>query len=275
MPTTTTCRACRAGMREADTFCWTCGERREPVAPQRLEVVTEPRARPRSWPVVGVVALGLVAAVGVSLWWLLRPSDDAARTVAAPSPSAAPATASAPAPVPPAEPAANAPAPTATYPVGPVVPTGATAPSTSPDSADAAGRTTGYDVENVLDGSPSTAWRTEGDATGSTLTFTFDGTVRLTEVGLVNGFAKVDPYDGTDRYEQGRRITAVTWTFRTAAGPVPVRQTLRDGDRGVQRLTVTPVEATAVDLTIEDVTRPGAGGRFDRTAISDVAFANS
>ncbi len=269
-------------MREADTFCWTCGERREPVAPQRLEVVTAPRARSRSWPVVAALALGLVAAVAVSLWWLLRPADDSARTVAA-SPSAAPATApatesataSAPAPVPAVEPVASAPAPAPTHPVGPVVPTGASAPSTSPDSADAAGRTTGYDVENVLDGSPSTAWRTEGDATGSTLTFTFDGAVRLTEVGLVNGFAKVDPYDGTDRYAQGRRITAVTWTFRTATGPVPVRQTLRDGDRGVQRLTVTPVEATSVDLTIEDVTRPGAGGRFDRTAISDVAFANS
>ncbi|GAA0305004.1 hypothetical protein GCM10009528_22780 [Kineococcus aurantiacus] len=222
-----------------------------------------------------------MAAVGVAGWWLLRPSDTATTSAApsAPATTAAPASASATASAVPAQATAPAttpaPTPTVSYAAGPVVPAGVRVPGTSPDSADAGGRTTSYAAANVLDGRPSTAWRTEGDATGSTLTFTFARTVRLTEVGLVNGFAKVDPYDGTDRYQQGRRITAVTWTFLTPTGPVRVPQRLTDGDRRLQRLNVAPVEVTSVELTIDAVTSPGAGGRFDRTAVSDVAFANS
>ncbi|PRY17433.1 hypothetical protein CLV37_102396 [Kineococcus rhizosphaerae] len=273
-------------MREADRFCWTCGEPRD-AAPDRLEVVHAPGAQDghpggrRSWPVLAVFTVALVAAVGVSGWWLVKPSDTAT-TAAAASPSppragaqAASPVATTPAPASPAPTPTPTPTPTASYAVGPVVPSGVQAPRTSPDSADAGGRTTSYAAANLLDQDPATAWRTEGNATGSTLTFSFAGTVRLTEVGLVNGFAKVDPYDGTDRYAQGRRITSVTWTFRTAAGPLQVTQQLQDGDRGLQRLTVTPVEVTSVDLTIDGVTSPGAGGRFDRTAISDVAFANA
>lgn len=67
----------------------------------------------------------------------------------------------------------------------------------------------------------------------------------------------------------------MTWTFLTPTGPVRVPQRLTDGDRRLQRLNVAPVEVTSVELTIDAVTSPGAGGRFDRTAVSDVAFANS
>lgn len=275
-------------MREGDRFCWTCGAPRE--GSDRLEVVAhdaEPDHRRRvGTPVVAGFAALVVVAVGFSAWYLTRSDDDTVQTSApapsASSPGATPtpsATATqtpstTPSPTPTQTPAPSA-TPTPTFPTGPVVPDRAKAPSTAPDSADAGGRTTSYAAANVLDGKPSTAWRTEGDATGETLVFTFDAPVRLTQVGLVNGFAKVDPYDGTDRYEQGRRITAVTWTFRTANGPVTVQQSLRDGDRRVQTTTVAPVEVTEVDLTIDRTTRPGAGGRFDRTAISDVQFLNS
>lgn len=271
-------------MREGDRFCWTCGAPREGA--DRLEVVAATSApdhrRRVGAPVVAGFAALVVVAVGLSAWYLTRSDDDAVQT-SAPAPSASsptqsatstqtPSTTPSPTPTPTPTPSAT---PTPTFPTGPVVPARATAPSTAPDSADAGGRTTSYAAANVLDGKPSTAWRSEGDATGETLVFTFDAPVRLTQVGLVNGFAKVDPYDGTDRYEQGRRITAVTWTFRTATGPVTVRQSLRDGDRRVQTTTVAPVEVTEVDLTIDRTTRPGAGGRFDRTAISDVEFLNS
>lgn len=312
VPTTTTCRSCRAGMREADRFCWTCGEPRDAAVTDRLEVVHEPAApergssrrrrapRPAAVPsptgsasstgpassttpsrgqsgrVIAAVAVVLVGAVGAAAWWLLR-EDEPVRTAtsAVPSPSA---TASEPV----AGPSTPAPEPTPTettpavqYPTGVLTPARATAPSTSADSADAAGRTTSYEAANMLDANPRTAWRTEGSAAGSTLTFAFESPVRITQVGLVNGFAKVDPADGTDRYPQGRRITAVTWTFQTAAGPVAVGQSLRDGVRDLQQVDVAAVEATSVDLTIDAVTSPGAGGRFDRTAISDVQFANS
>ncbi|GAB3453877.1 hypothetical protein GCM10027519_07120 [Kineococcus endophyticus] len=278
-------------MREGDRFCWTCGAPREGT--DRLEVVApdaEPDHRRRvGTPVVAGFAALVVVAVGLSAWYLTRSDDDAVQT-SAPAPSASSPSATetptqtptqtpvtTPSPTPSAAAAAPPPSatPTPTFPVGPVVPARAKAPSTAPDSADAGGRTTSYAVANVLDGRPSTAWRAEGDASGETLVFTFDAPVRLTQAGLVNGFAKVDPYDGSDRYEQGRRITAVTWTFRTANGPVTVQQSLRDGDRRMQTTGVAPVEVTEVDLTIDRTTRPGAGGRFDRTAISDVEFANS
>ncbi|MEZ0490798.1 hypothetical protein AB2L28_00920 [Kineococcus sp. TBRC 1896] len=273
MPTTTTCSTCRAAMREADRFCWTCGTPREGA--DRLEVTAPVSAPGRRRGVGGRLVAGaaalVVVAAGVAIWYLTRSDEDSVRTsapaAASPSPSTAPSAT--------ATPAAPTSTPTPTFPTGPVVPARASAPSTAPDSADAGGRRTSYEVSHVLDGRPSTAWRTEGDASGDTLVFTFDGTVRITEVGLVNGFAKIDPHDGADRYEQGRRITAVTWTFRTQGGPVAVQQTLRDGDREVQTTAVAPVEVSEVALTVDRTTRPGAGWRFDRTAISDVRFANS
>jgi hypothetical protein len=280
-------------MREGDRFCWTCGAPREGEAPDRLAVVPAPaaggaRRRRVGAPVVAGFAVLVVAAVALSTWYLTRSDDDTVQT-SAPSPAPSPTATTpreiprAPPRTPPSAAVSATPSPTPTvaatpspaFPVGPVVPARASAPSTAPDSTDAGGRTTSYTVANVLDGKPSTAWRAEGDASGDTLVFTFDAPVRLTEVGLVNGFAKVDPYDGTDRYEQGRRITAVTWTFRTATGPVTVQQSLRDGDRRMQTTAVAPVEVTEVDLTIDRTTRPGAGGRFDRTAVSDVEFLNS
>ena len=282
-------------MREADTFCWTCGSPRdaapEGAAPDRLEVVHRPDparraarnhgrgpSRRQSGQVIAVFSVALVAAVGIAAWWLLKPDEDTTRTVQAAPTRSAPAStpAATPDPVQVSTPPATAEVtPTVQYPTGVLAPSKVTAPSTSPDSADSAGRTTTYRAANVLDGDPSTAWRTEGNASGSTLEFTFDSPVRITEVGLVNGFAKVDPHDGTDRYTQGRRVLAVTWTFTTPTGPVTVQQQLRDGDRALQRAPVPAVVASSVALTIDSVTRPGAGGRFDRTAISDVQFVNA
>jgi len=266
-------------MREADTFCWTCGAARDGVTEDRLEVVQtqagNPSDRARPGRVIALSSVVLVAAVGVAAWWLLRPDDEPTATAQpSPTPSAvspsSDLSASQPAPQPTPEPT-----PATVYPTGVIAPASVTAPRSAPDSADAAGRTTSYEAANMLDGRAGTAWRMEGSGVGESITFTFDATVRLTEVAVINGFAKTDPSDGTDRYEQGRRITAVTWTFTTANGPVAVSQDLLDGDRDLQRLAVAPVEATAVELTIDDVTSPGAGGRFDRTAVSEVEFSNS
>jgi len=127
----------------------------------------------------------------------------------------------------------------------------ATAPRTSGDSTDAVGRTTTYAAANLLDGNTGTAWRMEGDGTGTTLRFTFGQVQQITEVGLVNGVAKVDPHDGAD----------------------PVTQRLVDGTRDLQLLAVPPVSAREVTLTIGEATRSGGGSRYDRTALSEVRFA--
>jgi len=269
-------------MRGSDTFCWTCGSPRDgsevAAAPDRLEVVDTRQdgspSRGQSWAVITVIAVAVVAAVGVAVWWLVRP-EDGATTVDAVTTQSAPVAAPSPDPVQPSPPAAAAATtPAVQYPTGILEPSRVTAPSTSPDSADAQGRPTSYEAANVLDADPATAWRTEGNASGASLSFTFDSAVQITQVGLINGFAKVDPYDGTDRYDQGRRILSVTWTFDSPAGPVSVPQQLTDGDRDLQLVAVPAVVAASVTLTIDSVTRPGAGGLFDRTAVSDVQFSN-
>jgi hypothetical protein len=49
-----------------------------------------------------------------------------------------------------------------------------------------------------------TAWRCDRDGTRLTLTLAED--TEISRVSVVPGFAKTDPYAGTDRYAQGRRV---------------------------------------------------------------------
>jgi hypothetical protein len=148
----------------------------------------------------------------------------------------------------------------------------AEAPRTAPATQDVDGNPTSYDASNMLDGVPETAWRVAGDGTGLKLVFTFPERTRISEVGLVNGYAKTAT-DGAGRtfdwYAGHRRITQVTWNF--GVGDV-VRQDLEDG-RDPQTVEVGPVETRKVVLKIVATTDPGdgpAGRNF--TAISDVVL---
>ena len=82
----------------------------------------------------------------------------------------------------------------------------AVASATAPDSVDDAGNPTSYGAEHVLDEDPTTAWRVEGDGSGATITVTLSGPARLTQVGLIPGYAKTDATSGVDRFAQERRI---------------------------------------------------------------------
>jgi hypothetical protein len=142
----------------------------------------------------------------------------------------------------------------------------ASASATAPDNVDGAGDRTTYDAANVLDDDPSTAWRVEGNGRGVTLTLTLPGRAHLTEVGLIPGYAKVDPVSGDDRFTQERRITGVRWRFDDQTS---VTQELVDAPE-LQRTTVD-VDTTSVVL---EIVRTGAPGDpdFDYTAISDVSL---
>lgn len=137
---------------------------------------------------------------------------------------------------------------------------------TSADSQDAAGTAVSYRWANLTDGSLRTAWRMDGDGTGSSITFTFAEPVTLTEVALTNGYTKRDPRDDADRYLEERRITEVTW--KTDQG-TSYRQTLADPDRGLQRLPIRATSVSSLTLTIDATTEPGEPDR-DYTAISEV-----
>lgn len=143
-----------------------------------------------------------------------------------------------------------------------VIPPDTAAPGTTVD-----GNAVRYDGFNMLDGQDDTAWRMPGDGTGQLIAFELAGPVHLTSVGLVNGYAKVDP--GYDGYTANRRVLAVTWTFDDGT---TVSQTLDGDDRALQSIDVDVVTST-VQLTMDEVSRPGRGaaGR-DYTAISTVSL---
>lgn len=148
------------------------------------------------------------------------------------------------------------------------------APPAAPATTDLDGDLVAYDAPRMLDGTPATAWRTAGDATGAVISFTLAEPSTIRRVGLINGYAKQVPNGSglVDWYPNNRRIIAVEWLFDD--GTV-VRQDLVEKAK-LQRLTIEPVTTSTVHLRLLTVTPPGAGvlGR-DYTAISDVLIAGT
>ncbi|SED33077.1 hypothetical protein SAMN04489844_4194 [Nocardioides exalbidus] len=146
--------------------------------------------------------------------------------------------------------------------------TGATflVPDTAPPTQDFDGNMVAYEASQMGDGNPSTTWRSEGDATGQTITVALPEPAVVYRVGLVNGYSK--QVAGVDWYPNNRRILAVTWTFDDGS---TATQTFAERP-GLQMLKVPPVETSTVKITLDSVSPPGSGnlGR-DYTAISEVS----
>ncbi len=126
----------------------------------------------------------------------------------------------------------------------------------------------------MVDGVVETCWRTPGDATGTVLTFRLDRPTEITEVGLVNGYAKT-AYAGGRRYDwyQGdRRVLSVDWVFDDGT---TVSQTFSE-TRSMQTRDVPPVTTSTVQVRITAVSPPGRGpaARND-TAVSEVSLVGS
>jgi hypothetical protein len=237
----------------------------------------DPARRQQAVVAVAVLVVGAAAAA-----FVLNRGDDSStktssgqaqrqsRAVPTPSPEGL-ASASIPAPV---TLQTTAPAPSTPTPEPPAGPPQdvarqafASVPGQAPDGTDASGRPVSYAATNLLDGDPTTCWRVAGDASGSVLTFQLPATRQVTSVGLINGYAKVDPATGDDRYAQERRITRVTWVF---PGGTQITQRLTDDTRTLQSIDVPATEATGVvALRIDHTVRPGKAA-FDYTAISTV-----
>lgn len=146
----------------------------------------------------------------------------------------------------------------------------ATAPTTAKPNLDTRGNMVRYDATNMVDGVPATCWRTPGDATGLELTFTFPEPVELSEVGLINGYAKSS--GALDWYVGNRRVLAATWVFDDGT---EVPQSLTE-TRQVQSFEVGPITTTTVVLRIDSVSQPGKGpSARNNTAISDVSLVGS
>lgn len=140
-------------------------------------------------------------------------------------------------------------------------------PAVAPPSRDRANRPVRFVPANMWDGKARTSWRMPGDGTGQTLTFDLGQEVVITEVGMINGYAKVD---GPDNWYRGnRRIRAVQWEFDDGTR---ITQELADGQQ-IQMADIGPVATRTIRMHLLTVTLPGRGanGR-DFTAISEIRF---
>jgi hypothetical protein len=137
-----------------------------------------------------------------------------------------------------------------------------TASSVAPPSQDAAGNTVTYLPNNVIDGDVDTAWRTPGNGHGDTLTLLFDRPVNVVQVGMIPGYAKIDPVTSANRFLQDRIITNVRWSIPGIPAteqqfqPDPVPQLVR-------------LDAVTTQITVRILGTTRAGG-LDFTAISEI-----
>ncbi|MDO9496993.1 MAG: discoidin domain-containing protein, partial [Nocardioides sp.] len=208
------------------------------------------------WLVVVVVLL-LVGTVGTAL--LLTGGDDDEPATDAPSSSAPPSASDSP-----TEPSTPTPTPTpsvtSTEPGEPTDVAGtanASVPRTAPPNTDVNGNLVRYEARNMLDGVPTTCWRMPGDGSGSTITVTLAEPTTLSEVGIVNGYAKTSDDGGSifDWYRGNRRVLAVEWSFDD--GTV-VSQSLQEVRR-LQTVDVGEVTTSTVTLRLVTVSAPGTG----------------
>jgi hypothetical protein len=152
--------------------------------------------------------------------------------------------------------------------VTPVAARAAEASCEADASRDAAGRPVSYQPALSVDADPETAWRCPGDGVGETLVLDLGGSVRVAEVALVPGYAKTDAADGTDRYAENRRITAVRWRFEDGT---TVEQDL-DADPALRDLQALRIPPRATQRLVLEIVSSSDAER-DTVAVSDVRIS--
>jgi hypothetical protein len=204
---------------------------------------------------LGLVVAAILAVAAAWPWWSERRAAGAAGRAAAPVP-----------------PASTIPAPTGPEPTvagsqvasGPLAPDRLSASSSAPAGVDASGQPVTYEVGNLVDGKDETAWRVRGGGVGVTVRAEWDAPVTLTSIGLLPGYAKVDPGDGSNRFWQNRRVLAVRYHFD-------------DGTVVDARFTESPtLQPTAVRVTTRtvavEIAQTTPAQDRDYTAISELTF---
>jgi len=140
--------------------------------------------------------------------------------------------------------------------------TSVSATSTSEPGEDACGNRVPFDAAQVSDGAKATAWRTPGMGRGVSLQLIFDGQVQVTRVGLLPGYAKVDPCDGTDRFTENRIIRSVRYDFSDGSSAVKRFSPLAE-------LQYTDVDAVTDSMVVTILAAGPHGGR-DYAAIAEI-----
>ncbi|MGH3481400.1 MAG: NADase-type glycan-binding domain-containing protein [Nocardioidaceae bacterium] len=142
-----------------------------------------------------------------------------------------------------------------------------TVPAQAPDGQDSAGNPVEYSPEQMFDGDPGTCWRMRGDGSGQYIQISFSSSQTITSIGLINGYAKIDPVSGVDRYAQERQITSVSWFFDDGTS---LYQELDPNTEQLQRIEVgSPISTTTIRMQISSTTLPG-DPNYDYTAVSEI-----
>ncbi len=150
-----------------------------------------------------------------------------------------------------------------------VTPKQAQATCTAPDSTDSQGNRIVFNPVLTIDGAPETAWRCEGPSINQALLYTLETPIDLTIVGAIPGYAGSDPFNGTDRFDQNRRVERGRWACLSADGQqvASIEQSFAN-DRQTQYLTVAGFHACA-QVLFEILESSASGGR-DYTAVSEI-----
>lgn len=98
------------------------------------------------------------------------------------------------------------------------------------------------------DGASDTAWRCDGDGVNQTIVVSLRGRSLVSQVGLIPGYAKTDSLDGTDRFVQNGRISAVRYGFDGGAAQ---SQSFDVNNRSGQTMRLDqPVATSTIRITI-------------------------
>jgi hypothetical protein len=161
-----------------------------------------------------------------------------------------------------------------TAPAGSARPAAATAEAVPVSSVRASASTTqhpdgaiSYAAANTLDGRAATAWNSDGQGAGATLTYTFAAPVDLTSITVLNGYQKMrtGAHGKTvDLFALNQRVKAL----RVVTDAGSVAWTLRD-DRAPQTLTRAFGPTRTVRLEVLS-TYPSR--RYTDLAVSEVRF---
>ncbi|MFL5734515.1 MAG: NADase-type glycan-binding domain-containing protein [Chloroflexia bacterium] len=151
-------------------------------------------------------------------------------------------------------------------PLGIQKPLQAIASNSAPPGKDSQGNSVTYDPTNAIDGEQTTTWRVPGSGVNEVLTLEFARPVRVTDVGLIPGYAKIDHFDNTDRFKQNRRVQRVRLEFSDGTNTE-----LSYADRPeLQMSSVPPVITKSIKIRILQTTPPAAIDGRDFAAISEV-----
>ena len=237
--------------------------RMEPVPPPRRHASSN-----RSWmlPIV-LLVLAMLAAGTAGVWLATRDSGNASGQDPEPTPTSGTGS----------ETPQETPDPPTPGPDGQADLASAAevdAPPPLPPGLDLANKRVSYPASNMLDDNPESAYRVAGDATGSVITFRLPERSTITEVGLVNGYAKTDTRGGRtiDWYDRNRRILRVEWIFDDGTSVVQDLEATRE----LQLIEVDPEKTETIELRILEVSETPRGALAKNvTAISDVLLLGS